>query len=169
MNNISKWLIGGVATLAVTGIVKKGISASKAVPKFLTPRNFKRNKFTLNFDLPFSLLNITANSYTIDGLGGTIFYPVNGENLEFASFYLNESIKVNSNSNDVFVVKCTTYLPDIIGTVKAFIKFVVRPLDFKVIGAVRIFGVSLNYNEPIKITFISEIISLFKTALAVRK
>lgn len=162
-------LIGGVVALVGVSVVRRGISASKARPKFLTPRNWKIQRWNLTFDLPFQILNIQAVGYKIQGLGGTLYYQSNGENLEFASYYLSEAIDVPPNTNNVYSVKCTAYLPDIISTLRILVKYITKPLKFRAVGQLRMFNIGINYDESVTITFIAEVINAIKTVLSIFK
>ncbi|WP_337045440.1 hypothetical protein [Emticicia sp. 17c] len=162
-------LIGtGVALLAFS-VVRRGISASKARPKFLTPRNWKIQRWNLTFDLPFQILNIDSVAYQIQGLGGTLYYQSGNDNFEFASYYLNEPINVLPNTNNVYTVKCTAYLPDILSTLRVLLKYITQPLKFRAKGQLRMFGIGINYDETVTVTFIAEVINAIKNALSIFK
>lgn len=169
MNRTTGLLLGGVVAVVGVSVVRRGLSASNARPKFLTPRNFKIAKWNLTFDLPFSILNIQSVGYTIQGLGGTLYYQSGGENLEFASYYLSEPITVAPNTNHVYTVKCTAYLPDILSTLRVLVKYIMQPLRFRAIGQLRMFGLGINYDETVNITFVTEVINAIKTVLSIFK
>lgn len=162
-------LIGGIVAVVGVSVVRRGLSASKARPKFLTPRNWKIQRWNLTFDLPFQILNIDSVGYEIQGLGGTLYYLSGNDNLEFASYYLNAPIQVDPNTNNVYSVKCTAYLLDIISTLRALVKFITKPLAFRAIGQLRMFNIGLNYNETVNITFVAEIVNAIKLALSIFK
>lgn len=167
--NKRAYIIGGGVALVGILAVKKGIAVSKAVPKFRLPRNFSRSGWNLNFELPFTIANTTTTGYTIDGLGGSLYYTEQTQKLPFASFYLQIPIDVKANSNDTYFVKCTTYLPDVIGSVKAIVKVINKPVNFEAVGSVRFLGISIPFDESVKVTFISEIVTLLKTVATVFK
>lgn len=167
--NKKAFIIGGGVALVGILAVKKGLAVSKAVPKFRLPRNFTRSGWNLNFDLPFTIANTTTTGYEINGLGGSLFYREQNNQLPFADFYLENPIEVKSNSNDTYFVKCTTYLPDVIGTVKAIVKVINKPVNFEAVGSVRFLGISIPFDEAVQVTFISEIVTLLKTVATVFK
>lgn len=166
MNKVIGWTLGAAAAVVATSAIRKGIAASKGVPKFLTPRNFKIQKWFLTFDLPFRIVNVEPTSYTIQGLGGTLFYEKSKDNLfEFCSFFAPDSITVKPNNTDVYTVQCKTYLPDIIGTLASFVSVIDKPLPFRAVGNVTFFGFTIRYDEPLKITFVSEAVKVIKLVL----
>lgn len=160
-----KLLIGtGVALLAVS-VVRRGLSASKAEPKFQTPRNFKVKRFTLTFDLPFSILNVDSVGYTVQSLGGTLYY----KGSSFASYYITEPITVEPNTNLTYTVVCSTYLPDIISTLIDIVKVANKPIQFQAQGQIRMFGLGYRYDETVNITFVADVINAFKSVLSIFK
>ena len=74
MNKAGKYIVGGAVALVAVQAVRKGVAASKAVPKFLFPRNFKVKNWFLSFDMPFRIVNTDTTAYTVQSLGGRINY-----------------------------------------------------------------------------------------------
>lgn len=160
-----KVLIGTGVALVAFSIVRRGISASKAEPKFQTPRNFKVSKLTLTFDLPFSILNVDSVGYKIQSLGGTLYF----KGSSFASYYITEPIAVEPNTNLTYTVKCSAYLPDIVSTLIEIVKVASKPIQFQTQGQIRMFGLGYRYNETVTITFVADVINAFKSVLAIFK
>ena len=162
-------LIGGIVAVVGVSVVRRGLSASKASPKFMTPRNFQIKRWNLTFDLPFQILNVDSVGYEIQGLGGTLYYLSGNDNLEFASYYITQPIRVEPNTNHVYSVKCTAYLLDILSTLRVLVKFITKPLTFRARGQLRMFNIGINYDETVSITFVAEVINAIKSALSIFK
>lgn len=171
MNKAGKYIIGGALALVAVQAVRKGVAASKAVPKFLFPRNFKIKNWFLSFDMPFRIVNTDTTAYTVQSLGGRINYDAGKAGVyEFGSYSISKPITVQPNNSDVFTAQFNTYLPDTLSTLLAMLPVIAKPLNFNVVGNVSFLAIPIPYDQPLQFSLptlvvkaIQTVINLFKS------
>ena len=162
--NILVSFAGAGFIYAGSRLYRKYITATDIVPKFQLPRNWKYSKLSVSFDLPFTILNTHSESISLTGFGGKITYK--GE--DFTDFFLSDGISIEPTSKNTYTAKCSLYLPDALSVLKKLSKDINKALNFEVKGNYYVLGLPIPYDETVKITFPSQIISAIKTILKIR-
>ncbi len=166
MNKAGKYIVGGAVALVAVQAVRKGVAASKAVPKFLFPRNFKVKNWFLSFDMPFRIVNTDTTAYTVQSLGGRINYDAGKAGVfEFGSYSIAEPITVKPNNSDVFTAQFNTYLPDTISTLRAMLPVIAKPLNFRILGNVSFLAIPISYDQPLQFSIPTKVVAAIKTVL----